>query len=489
MSFEGRDHFTDRIFRKSLKDLDVGKQDHLWEGINNALDEDRQRGMLFSVPWVTKWIIGLSLVSFSLLAAYKSGYYFGDSKNKEIYDIKNDELQKRIALLDSENEQLRSELLSVKNSLERPINEVSLNNIRHSSIMGNQNSKEFVASNSVKGFRPIEKPYKKVLSATDTNQNEFEGSHISLVNDSEVRQNIRSVNELAQSLSSDRNLSEASKPKASYNFESLNFQSITDLSSSSIPKRISSMKFKEDPCNMVERKVQRERIYIDFYYAPEFSKRTIDPVFPNSEAYATKRKMDERFVRSYSTGIRGSYVFKNGIALRTGLNYSEIKERFDFFAGTQLVTIVVKDDNGNPIDTVTQEVNIVENIYNRYKFYDLPIVAGYEINLQDFMFSVNGGVAVNLIAKRSGSIYAFDNRSKLNLNAVANDGSSYFKDNVGLSLVGSFGLNYKLSRGMMLLAEPAVRYYLGAITKDNYPLKQKYLQFGLIAGIRYQIVK
>lgn len=85
-------------------------------------------------------------------------------------------------------------------------------------------------------------------------------------------------------------------------------------------------------------------------------------------------------------------------------------------------------------------------------------------------------------------IYGPDLSSKLNLSSAVEGNQQIFKDNAGISLLASFGLNYKIGRGFMLLAEPSMRYYLGSLTDSQYPISQKYIQFGLIAGLRYQLV-
>lgn len=50
--------------------------------------------------------------------------------------------------------------------------------------------------------------------------------------------------------------------------------------------------------------------------------------------------MDETFIKAFSVGSRVSMVSSKGLSLRTGINYSEIKERFNFVKGTQLITLI-----------------------------------------------------------------------------------------------------------------------------------------------------
>lgn len=497
MSFEGRDHFTDRLFRKKLKDLDVGDQGHLWDDISKVLDEEKKSGRFILFPWVVKTVLGLSLISFSLLAAYKIGYQHSKQENSS-FPVKEPLTASQSVEESKDRSQSLLQKMGQRKSAQAVPGGVQENTATSSSIVVNderQEEQEQSAKTPATGnprwsllVAGTGEAVKKVMKGSQEL-----GDRSAKAN--EIMPASESGNPVQIDLSSSQTR-EGSSPDAK-GIENKLSSAETGLLSRNVDaislltprKDLLYRHIKEDPCNMIQRYVKRDKIYLDFYYAPEISKRTIEAVYPESGSYAEKRNMDERFIKAYSAGVRGSYVFRNGLALRTGFNYSEIKERFDYFAGTQIITIIKRDDKNNPIDTVQEEVPLIENIYNRYRFYDIPVVAGYEVDLADFLFSINGGVAINLMASRSGTIYNLDQKSKLDLSNNSVEGKSFFRNQVGLSLVGSFGLNYKLSRGLMLLAEPSVRYYLGSVTTDAYPLKQKYLQFGLIAGLRYQFVR
>ncbi|MBK9270908.1 MAG: hypothetical protein IPM48_04875 [Saprospiraceae bacterium] len=493
MSFDNRDHITDRLFKDRLDQLDLGPQKHLWDGIEKALDAEQSNRKIFGLPWFTNLIIGLSLVSFSLLAAYKYGYHAATKKMESIHQTKAEPVANEIdpeATMEIIPTQRETENGpdSKESSLDIGIEQEKLGIVKDLMATGQKKTPKgslektkALDNDSFKDISDTEKEINvsnkdnKALALGDLNENKDDLTH-----------SFSKEGEMMESGSIHWNTT-ASREKIE-TVESIPSRPWM-VGNSKRKKPVLRGHIKDDPCNLVQRFVKRDKIYLDFYYAPEISKRTIEAVYPNSLEYADKRNTDEKFIKAYSMGIRGSYAFKNGLALRTGFNYSEIKERFDFVSETQLIQIIRKDDQGNPIDTVHQEVDIIENIYNRYKFYDVPFVMGYEMDLADFLFSVNAGVAVNLMTRRSGFIYMPNGKDRLNLEHGASEGNQYFKNNVGMSLVGSFGLNYKMSRGLMLLAEPSVRYYLGSITTDKYPLKQNYIQFGLIAGLRYQFVR
>jgi len=488
MNFDRKDQSTDEFFKEKLQNLDFGPQEHLWAGIEKSLDENTSKQKLFGLPWIANLIIGLSLISFSLMASYKYGYYVAEKKAEEI-------IKQRLKSNPNQN----SNILSDNNLNDNDLGDINLSSKSQNSNASTSKIQKSIDSDLSKSESKVstnQKPSLSTKTATSIKEtNVFDKGNVIKDREDGVTGDLRFSEDKMNNSNEDHIIKTSPGQWTSTN-QREEMEIVEPLMNrpwlvSNTKRKRSTLKnhIKDDPCNLVERHVKRDRIYLDFYFAPEISKRTIEPVYPNSKDYADRRNADEKFVRSHSMGVRGSYVLKNGLAFRTGFNYSEIKERFNFVSETQLIQIIRKDDKGNPIDTVHQEVDIVENIYNYYKFYDLPFVLGYEIDLADFVFSVNGGVSVNLMTKRSGFIYEPNSKEKFDLIEGSLEGNQFFKNNVGMSLVGSFGLNYKMSRGLMLLAEPSVRYYLGSITTDKYPLKQNYIQFGLIAGLRYQFIR
>lgn len=471
MSFRKSDHFTDRLFRQKLKDVDLGQQDHLWKGIEAALDESKKSRRVLSFPWMIKSVLVLSLISFSLLASYRffvnsAGFQKTETINKTKISAQtfadqsfsNQQQGGSAESLITKISKEKAELLE-KDHLQSTV--IKQKNI----LKGSVNSK----SGSEVGFSPSQ-----IFSE---NVSKDEEGDVGFGSSDYMKSESRSVNDMIKENGSvSQSIELLTKKDQTY---------IDYLDNNLWPKQ---KKFIDDGCFTRDKSLERRRIYVDIYYSPEMSRRTIEAKNVQFVAYANKRKMDETFIKAFSVGSRVSMVSSKGLSLRTGINYSEIKERFNFVKGTQLITLIKKDAQGNPIDTVQEEVAIVDNIYNRYKFIDIPLSVGYEIDLVDFVFTVSGGIGINLMTKRAGYIYGPDLSSKLNLSSAVEGNQKIFKDNAGISLLASFGLNYKIGRGFMLLAEPSMRYYLGSLTDSQYPISQKYIQFGLIAGLRYQLV-
>jgi hypothetical protein len=233
---------------------------------------------------------------------------------------------------------------------------------------------------------------------------------------------------------------------------------------------------------------------MDVYYSSDFPLRTLAPINSEFDGYAFARDETETELYSFSLGVRAAYHVSPSIAIRAGLHYSQINERFNFEDpnSQQVKTIITIDSsfiNGMwEITRDTQRVNLtgVSEIqhYNRYRMLDIPILLSYEYVTDKFDLSVNGGVMLNLLFKKKGRFLdanlmpaSFDSGDPSQFNA--------FKKNIGLSIYGSFTFAYKLNPQWSILIEPNMRHYVNQVSLNSYPLKQSYTTIGVATGVRY----
>lgn len=228
--------------------------------------------------------------------------------------------------------------------------------------------------------------------------------------------------------------------------------------------------------------------YLDWYISPDYAFRSLKAKDVEYLDDAAQRDKTEGYLYAYSTGIRFSAVAENGLAFRSGIAYSQINEKFDYLSGneTRISIKNVFDADGNVIssDTTLQTGTHVKTSYNRYRMIDIPLIAGYEVDTKNFVYSMNAGVYLNLLFTQKGD-FIHEGRPT---NFTSNRSDSYraFKDKLGFSLFGSFGFNYKLSKNMQILIEPHVRYHLNPVNTKEYPIEQRYLTAGLITGVRFK---
>jgi len=181
-------------------------------------------------------------------------------------------------------------------------------------------------------------------------------------------------------------------------------------------------------------------------------------------------------------------VADNGIALRTGVNYSQINEKFTYFNGSEEVTETrnIFDSDGNIIgtDTVTLTGERYKVSNNIYRTIDIPFIVGYEFDMGQFGMSVNGGAYLNLLFMPDGDLLDPET-----LEPIAIDGDNFnaFKEQVGLGYYGSLALTYQAKNGLQLLLEPHFKLFPKSVTQDEYALTQRYTSVGLFMGVRKRL--
>ncbi len=460
MRNQRQDHELDQLFRKKLGNLDLGPQSHLWENIAEGLEKNKKSSRILVFGWYSRLAVIFTLVSFGSILAYKLSH-----RNTEAPKIQ------ETNLVDHKSASINSQ-----------INSNSEFQKEEKSATQSYDNQDFVKETKHIAFNSESKKGNKKLNQGIYNQpNHQSGLHTFNVENS----NIESTSLNENMTSTGVQVSNIQMP--------IELNNINTLTSSNLISSIKGSHKKKrrdinDDC--FSRNISPLNHYdFDIYYAPEISMKSLIARNPTALPYAQKRAGSESFSGANSFGIRASYVNKSGIALRVGLNYCKIKEKFDYFAGVDTTTTVHTGPNGKPVDTTFSYKLKFDTKYNSYKFLDIPILIGYEIDLADFVFSFNGGIGINLSSRSVGQVYASDLMSTLNLGNSSSDINQQgnFRNEIGLSIIGSFGLDYKINRKLMLLAEPTIRYYSNPITTENYPLDQKYMQLGILIGLRYRM--
>ncbi len=235
-------------------------------------------------------------------------------------------------------------------------------------------------------------------------------------------------------------------------------------------------------------------IYIDVYGAPEYAFRRITANLPEMAAYLKARDTVESPWYAFSAGVRGSVVFKNGLAFRTGFVYNQTNEIavFDSLGiGKKEITETYPPRPGGGVDTV-RTTKITSGIfrttkYNRYRSIDIPLQLGFEFPMNDYWsFSVNGGVNFNLSAWRKADILN-EKRTRQEVSSKFGETNTVFRNSLGLSIFGSVAAYRQLTGNLQLVIEPSVRHYLQPITRSDFALNQAYTNAGLILGLRYKL--
>lgn len=233
------------------------------------------------------------------------------------------------------------------------------------------------------------------------------------------------------------------------------------------------------------------RFFFEMLASPDFAFRKIQSRGSNYEPYAQSRINTEQSRYNYSVGARLSAVMGNGIAIRSGVNYSTINERFEYIKENEVRVVITKKygPNGEVTDTDTTTENYSRRLLtkNSYRTLDIPIIVGYEKQFKKMTLSANGGIYVNAHFKPKGEFLSPIDSLPVSFSAYESEQNApVFRDKLGIGWYGSMGVSYKISPRLQVLVEPHVKMYPRSITRDEFMTDQKYLTAGVFVGIRHQ---
>ncbi len=258
----------------------------------------------------------------------------------------------------------------------------------------------------------------------------------------------------------------------------LNLQLNLELKKNKVP----TIKLPE--CPTIEKAPVRTRDYLEIYASPDYGIRTMsDDANPK---YLKSRDSSSKFSSAYSLGIRYTKVFKNGISLRAGINYSQINEWFTP-AKNNILSITYTID---PTTHDTTGTSVKYKItHNHYSTLDIPITVGYEFNIGKLVANINAGPIINIYSWQNGDVLRTDD-STIHITTSSATPSQYqFKTNIGVGLAGGISLYYQLNDRIYLLAEPYFRCNFQQINSDAITLSEKYSTIGLHLGMRIDLNK
>jgi len=206
--------------------------------------------------------------------------------------------------------------------------------------------------------------------------------------------------------------------------------------------------------------------------------------------YKEDRESTESYLEAINSNIAFNIQHESGFFVSTGINYTQIDERFlskgsvDIYTNKAGVTKEIVNSDG----TVTQERGQVEvlekkkwdkEIYNYYYFIDIPISLGYAFDIKRVKIELSSGLSYNLAFMKKGQIIGVDEYPV----DIAKE-KDLFRSNSILNLISSLKVVYPIKNHLFYL-EPNIKYNLKSVTVDENPLEQKYFNYGLKLGTRF----
>jgi hypothetical protein len=278
-------------------------------------------------------------------------------------------------------------------------------------------------------------------------------------------------------------------------FSPFKLSNVRELSGTKI---LNSRNVKLPDCPTIEKNAAGNKVYWEVYAGPDHAYENYKSYGDTtSNNYLQKRKASTTFASAFSAGARYTKVFNNGTSVRTGINYTQVNEKFLYFNPneiknvTVITTRVVIRAPGDTIyisDTLQyqQTGTRIKTTYNRYRNIDIPLVIGYELGNGKIHANINAGVIINVYSWYKGDV--LDTLYQPVTITTGKSNSAYqFKNNIGVGFLGSISVYYNINDKMHLLLEPYFRYNLSPMSKENLNLQQKYHIAGLHAGLRFDL--
>jgi hypothetical protein len=235
-------------------------------------------------------------------------------------------------------------------------------------------------------------------------------------------------------------------------------------------------------CPVAEKDAASNKTYFELYASPDMAYKKYSDTA--NSLFLQKRKQSTRFVSAFSAGFRLTKVFQNGISFRTGINFSQVNEKFSFIQGNWVqVTYNIDPISGDTTGTTSITGTRYKTTINRYRTIDVPLLLGYEIGNGRFHFNINAGPVINIYSWQKGDV--LDTTIKP-VNITTNKGASayQYKTNTGIGFMGAVSVYYKLNSRLHLLAEPYLRYNFTPMSRDVFSLQEKFTTIGVRLGVR-----
>ncbi|MBN1181441.1 MAG: STN domain-containing protein [Bacteroidales bacterium] len=148
---------------------------------------------------------------------------------------------------------------------------------------------------------------------------------------------------------------------------------------------------------------------------------------------------------------------------------------------TYFVDSVITYENSKTIYDTTE--NYIKNEYrNRTAYFEIPLLFGYNKKLTHKLnLNISGGFIASFLIYEKGKLPAFSDYTDI----IVTERKHYLS--TGFAIVVNPSLQYRLSRQLSLMAEPAFRFNLRSVYNKDFPVEKKLIYGGLNIGLVYKL--
>lgn len=234
---------------------------------------------------------------------------------------------------------------------------------------------------------------------------------------------------------------------------------------------------------------------LELYASPDLAFRSVSTTAASSPQYMQKKDSSESMNLGFTAGIRLVKPITDNIWLKTGVQYTQMNERYIYRSENEIKTttvVTVRTIIRAPGDTViVSDTSVLQtagyknlSVTNRYRSIDIPLTIGYQFGHEgdDIKVGINAGVIVNLSSWYQGVILD----SSLAVVPLTKSNMVY-KSKLGLGLYAGLSISKQLGEDMQVFFEPYFRYNLSNMTTAEAAYKQKFSLGGLSIGLRFNL--
>ncbi len=202
------------------------------------------------------------------------------------------------------------------------------------------------------------------------------------------------------------------------------------------------------------------------------------------------RESSERNLETVQLGLRLNLHLKSGLEFGSGINFTQINERFDYrnstttidsINGIQAYSITLEGDTipvYGPVPHIVDTL-IRKKYFNKYQLLEVPVLVGFRFKAQKTIFGIQAGTFINLSMTPKGRILETET-GDIDIN-----NSNIFKTNIGLSYYLGVSIEHPFNDNISAYVSPFMRYFPNDFTNSDYGLRQKYALYGIDVGVRY----
>ena len=206
----------------------------------------------------------------------------------------------------------------------------------------------------------------------------------------------------------------------------------------------------------------------------------------NSKSEATKlyqlRKETEKPWFSWGAGMHAGLVFKDKFSIGTGVDFVQIKEKFDY-SKSEVVDLIY---HVNPNTGEVTGPYVVKGFRRSsgeitHNLIDIPLNLGFQTSSDKWNLGVQAGPVFNINLTSKGKIM-FDTDS---ISRIQNE--EIYVDRLRFGLQGSLMVSRKIGSNFSIYARPSFKYYMNNWNNENYPIDTRFHLLSLNIGLRLTI--